>query len=144
MKRKTLAIASVLGWVILATSAFAGTNYLASVSPSSAPQGTNDLLVTFTLSAGPPRPPPPDVAATNVTMGDLVAASMTHPYSNTVTAVLNIPGGETPGAKDVLIQFQGTNNFVAFKSGGFTVTVATASTISWSTAMARSPTRPPG
>jgi len=126
LKRKTLAIALLLGWVILTTSVFAATNYLASVSPSWAPQGTNDLLVTFTLSAGPPRPPPPDVAATNVTMGDLVGASMTHPYSNTVTAVFNVPGNETPGAKEVLIRFQGTNDLVAFKSGGFTATVATA------------------
>ena len=97
----------------------ANTNILSGVSPSSAPQGTNGLLVTFTLSPSPP-PPPPTVTVSSLTMGDLSGTSLAHPFSNTVTALFNIPTNESTGAKDVLITFQG--NVVGFKSGGFSVT----------------------
>lgn len=101
--------------------AAAVTNILSAVSPATAPQGTNGLLVTFTL-ANTPRPPPTNVAVTSVTMGDLSGSDLAHPVSNIVTAVFAIPPNESTGAKDVFITFQGTNGFVAAKPGGFTVT----------------------
>jgi PKD repeat protein len=106
-----------------ALDAGAVTNVLSTVAPSSAPQGTNGLLVTFTLSAFPPAPPT-NVAVTSVTMGELVGASPARPLASTVTALFSIPPNATPGARDVRITFQGTNGFVALRTNAFTVTAA--------------------
>lgn len=103
--------------------AHAATNILSSVVPSSAPQGTNGVLVTFTLASFPPAPPT-NVAVTSVTMGELSGTSPAHPVTNIVTALFDIPPNATSGVRDVRITFQGTNGFVALRTNAFTVTAA--------------------
>lgn len=115
--------ALALGFVLLAGgSALAVTNTLQTVSPSSAAQGASGLVITFTLNATPPAPPT-NVGVTSVTLGAITGSGFSRPTTNTVTGTFNIPGGETPGAKDVTIAYQG-GNFFGFKAAGFTVTAA--------------------
>lgn len=97
------------------------TNVLLSVSPASAPQGTNGLLVVITLANTPP-PPPIGVVPTSATIGSIVGTSLARVSTNQASAVFNIPANETAGVKSV--QFFFPTNFYAISTNGFTVTAA--------------------
>ena len=126
MKREYLIPALAFGLLAFDTPAFAtNTNLISSVSPSSAPQGTNGLEVTFTLNTSTPAPPPANVSVNGATIGTNASTSISRPVTNIVIATFNLPGSETPGDKDVLIRYQGTN-VVSFKANGFYVSPATA------------------
>ncbi len=116
-----------LAAALLASIAFGGTpvaaqNQITTVSPNSAVQGTTGLLVTFTLDTDVPPAPPAGILPTSVTIGSLTGTSATHSSQYVVTAVFNIPAGETPGAKDCAVNFTTPNGSLTFsKTGGFTV-----------------------
>lgn len=125
-----------LGWVMavgslgLSASVQAvNTNQIASISPASATQGTNGLVVVFTLSTTPPWPPPSNIQVSSVTLGTNAATAYARPNTNGVTnvvyATFNLPGQEAVGAKDVLIRYTGPN-VVSFKANGFSVVAATS------------------
>jgi PKD repeat protein len=106
--------------LLTAMPAFGVTNILQSVNPASAPAGTNNLFVSFTMSPTPPAPPT-NVPLSSATIGGIVGTNLARPSQTVVTGRFSIPGGETPGPKDVRITFAG-GNFIAMLSGGFTVT----------------------
>jgi PKD repeat protein len=112
--------------ILTARPAGAVVGSIQTAEPSSASQGTNNLLVTFTLSPTPPPPTNLAVQATSVTIGTISGSSITRPSQFVVTARFNIPGAEEPGTKNVLITYQGT--FTAAKTNGFTVTPASSLT----------------
>ena len=122
-------MATLVVWLLaFCAPAFAVTNQIASVSPSSAPQGTNGLLVTFTLSASPP-PPGTGVPINSVMIGTNVGSAAQHTNQYTIVAQFNIPNNESVGAKDATIVFPPSVYFV--KASGFTVTQATTLTASF-------------
>jgi PKD repeat protein len=98
------------------------TNIIQTVSPASAPQGTTGLWVTFTLNSTPP-PPPTTAPITSVLIGSTGGTPSPHTNQYVIAAQFDVPGSETVGAKDVLINFAG--NVVGFKAGGFSVPAAT-------------------
>ena len=100
------------------------TNQISSVSPSSAPQGTNGLLVTFTLSSTPP-PPPTIVAISSVSIGSVTGTASPHTNQYIISGLFNIPGNVSTGAQNVLITYGG-GFVVSYKATGFTITPATA------------------
>lgn len=113
----------LLATLLLATApTFGVTNILQSVTPSSAAQGANGLLVTFTLNATPP-PPATNIAVSSVTIGTIAGTVSPRTNQYVVSALFNIPSGEALGSKDVTITFPG--EFVGYKAAGFTVTAAT-------------------
>ena len=57
----------------------------------------------------------------SVTLGTMSGSSITHSSQYVVTAVFNIPAGETPAAKDCVVTFTSPAIFYT-KTGGFTVT----------------------
>lgn len=122
-------------WLAVLPAFGVNTNTLSSVSPASVPQGSSDLLVTFTLSATPP-PPPITVVPKSVSIGSIAGTSAARTGTYTITAMFNIPGNEPVGAKDVMITFPG-GNFVGTKTAGFAVTAATTLSAGFSA----SPTR---
>ena len=81
-------------------------NEITAVSPNSATQGTTALTVTFTLDTDVPPAPPADVLPQSVTIGSINGTSVIHSSQYTVTAVFDIPSGESAGAKDVSISFE--------------------------------------
>jgi len=98
------------------------TNTITAVSPNTAPPGATNLLVTFTLETDFPPPPPPGDGPQSVVIGNLSGTSITHTTVASVTAVFNIPAGETPGARDVAITFAVPGGTLVFsRTGGFTV-----------------------
>ncbi|MFO1521969.1 MAG: DUF1566 domain-containing protein [Kiritimatiellia bacterium] len=108
-------------WLAATPAARAVTNTLQSVVPSSAQQGTTSLVVTFTLAATPPAPGA-TVGVKSVTLGTVAGTNLSRPTTTTVTGTFNIPGGETPGPKDVTVTYQGS--YLGYKAAGFTVTPA--------------------
>ncbi len=97
-------------------------NDILTVSPASAAQGVSSLTVTFTLDTDLPPPPPAAVLPDSATIGTLSGTSLAHPSQYVVTAVFNVPAGETVGAKDATVVFTGPSNTITFaQSGGFTV-----------------------
>jgi hypothetical protein len=100
-------------------------NSIASVNPSSAAPGTNNLVVTFTLETDFPPPPPAGDGPQSVMIGSLAGTSITHTNASTVAATFSIPAGEAGGTKDVTITFAVPGGTLVFsKAGGFTVTGA--------------------
>ena len=98
-------------------------NEITQVNPASAAQGTNDLLVTFTLDTDFPPPPPAGDGPQSVFIGSISGTSITHTSQSAVTATFNIPEGEPTGAKDVAIAFAVPGDTLVFSIvGGFTVT----------------------
>ena len=98
-------------------------NQILSLNPNTAVQGASNLLVTFTLDTDTPPPPPAGVLPDSVTLGSLSGASITHAADDTVTAIFEIPAGETVGAKSATISFTTPNGTVEFTLvDGFTVT----------------------
>jgi PKD repeat protein len=129
MKRKVCFLTLVFGLSLCFTPALATvTNVIQTISPSSAPQATNGLVVTFTLSTSAPPPPPANIQVTSVLIGTNAATAFSRPETNSVTnivvATFDIPNQEPVGNKDVLIRYQGTN-VVTFKASGFYVSPAT-------------------
>jgi hypothetical protein len=99
------------------------TNQIMQITPNSAQQGASGLLVTFTLDTDFPPPPPPGDGPQSVMIGGLSGTSITHTAPSAVTAVFNIPSGETAGPKDVAITFSVPGGSLVFsKQGGFTIT----------------------
>lgn len=138
MKRNVLILAFVFGFVALSPSAFAtATNVISSVSPSSAPQATVGLAMTFTLSTSAP-PPPANIQPTSATLGTNLATAISRPETNGVTniivATFSIPNQEPVGYKDVLIRYQGTN-VVSFKASLFSVSPATTIVAGFTTSL---------
>jgi len=102
------------------------TNIIQTVSPVSAPQGTNGLVVTLTLGATPP-PPPTNVAIRGVTIGSIAGTPFAHTNQFIMAALFSIPGNAAMGAQDVTINYGG-GAVVSYKSGGFIITPATSLT----------------
>jgi hypothetical protein len=124
-----IAMVAVIGFIVLGVSPVwaQATNEILQISPDTAAQGTAGLTVTFTLDTDVPPAPPAGVIPASVTIGTISGTGVTHASQYTVTAVFDIPAGETPGAKDAAITFSppsgGTLTFSL--AGGFTVTPAT-------------------
>jgi len=108
--------------LLFAGSAFAQgplENEILTVSPDWAEPGTN-VTVTFTLDSD--VPPPPPFAPETVMIGSISCVSTSHPASNIVVGVFNIPAGESLGTKDCVITFEVVPGTLTFsKTGGFTV-----------------------
>ncbi|MCP3978399.1 MAG: DUF1566 domain-containing protein [bacterium] len=121
-----LAIVGLLAGLVAATPARAqNSNEIVAVVPDSAQAGTTGLLVAFTLDSDVPPPPPAGAMPDSATIGSLSGASITHSSQYTVTAVFDIPAGETSGAKDAAVTFTTPNGTVVFSAvGGFSVTAA--------------------
>ena len=102
----------------------ANTNLISSVSPASAPQGTNGLLVTFTLGSIPP-PPPTTVAISGVSLGSVAGTASPHTNQYVISGLFNLPGNVSTGAQNVLITYGG-GAVVSYKTAGFTITPATS------------------
>ncbi len=108
--------------LVCVSSAFAQTATITAVSPDSAEQGTDGLLVSFTLGSNPP-PPPTDAPLLQANLGTLAGSSLTRAGQYEVTAIFSIPASESVGSKDATVTFGGPNGDVLFsKSGGFSVT----------------------
>jgi PKD repeat protein len=111
----------ILAGVLTSQAQAAVTNQISSVSPASAPQGTNNLLVTFTLDATPP-PPPTNVSVTSVSIGTNSGTALAHPTQTTVTATFDIPANASTGACNVQILFPSSVYYTM--NNGFTITAA--------------------
>lgn len=109
------------------------TNVISSVIPSSAYQGTTNLLVTFQLSASVPQPPPTNVAITGVYIGTLPGQALPHTNQYVIGAVFNIAGNVSTGAQNVLITYGG-GAVLSHKAGGFTNLPATNVTAAFTAA----------
>ncbi len=88
--------------LLVAASALGQT--ITAIAPTSAAQGTANLLVTFTLGSNPP-PPPIGTLPTSATLGANTGSTLARPGQYTVTAVFNIPASETIGSKNATIVF---------------------------------------
>jgi hypothetical protein len=120
------------------------TNQITEVSPNADVQGTTGLLVMFTLDSDTPPPPPSGVMPDSVTIGTISGTYVTHSSQYTVTAVFDIPAGESVGTKDVAISFTTPNSTLTFSSAdGFTVTAGADAPPSI-TQQPQSRTSPPG
>lgn len=98
-------------------------NEIIAVSPNSAAQGITGLVVTFTLDTDEPPAPPAGVIPQSVTIGSINGTSVTHSSQYELTAVFDIPAGETIGAKDMSIIFETPVDTLEYSMpGGFTVT----------------------
>jgi hypothetical protein len=98
-------------------------NQITSISPNSADQGTNGLVVTFTLDTDSPPAPPAGVIPDAVTIGTIAGTSVTHASQYTITATFDIPSGEPTGTKDAAITFSPPEGTLTFSmADGFTVT----------------------
>ena len=131
MKSATFIFMKSSGFLMLAAAlllpgrlAATNTNQISSISPSSAPQGTNGLLVTFVLGATPP-PPPTTVAISGVSLGSVTGTASPHTNQYVISAVFNLPGNVSTGAQNVLITYGG-GAVVSYKLAGFTITPATS------------------
>ncbi len=98
-------------------------NQILTVSPDSAEAGTSGLTVTLTLDTDTPPAPPENVQAASVRIANVAATSASRPDRYTISAVFDIPAGETSGAKDVEVTFPTPNGQLTFsRASGFTVT----------------------
>ncbi len=122
-----IAVAMLLPGRLIATN----TNQISSVSPSSAPQGTNGLLMTFTLGATPP-PPPTTVAISSVSIGSVTGTASPHTNQYVISGLFNLPGNISTGAQNVLITYGG-GSVVSYKAAGFTITPAMSIVANFST-----------
>jgi len=111
----------VAAWFLTVHAHAANTNQIFSVSPSSALQGANNLLVTFTLPTSPP-PPPTTLTPQSVSIGTNSGSSLTHTSSYIVTATFTLPGNVPLGSANVQIVFPGSVYYVL--SNGFTIIAA--------------------
>ena len=101
-----LVLAAIVAWGPAATSSFAqASNELTGVQPTSAPQGTLSLLVTFTLDTDSPPAPPAGVIPDSVMLGTLVGSSVAHDSQYVVTAMFDIPADEPAGLLDAAVSF---------------------------------------
>jgi hypothetical protein len=101
------------------------TNQITAINPASAPQGSTNLLVTFTLDTDVPPAPPAGVMPNSVMIGTIAGTSGTHSSQYVVSARFNIPSAEPTGTKDAAITFSTPNGTLVFsKAGGFTVTAS--------------------
>jgi hypothetical protein len=106
------------------------TNQILSISPTSAPQGTTGLLLTFTLDTDFPPPPPAGDGPQSVSIGSLSGTAITHASANTVTAIFTVPAGESPGPQDAALHFSIPGGTLVFsKAGAFTITATETYTI---------------
>ena len=100
----------VLGLAALSTPVFADatvTNGVLSVSPSSAPQGTVGLTVTFNLSPTntPPLPQTLTILPASAMIGTNVGTARARPNLYVVTAQFTIPASKALGLKDAAVSF---------------------------------------
>lgn len=106
-----------------AGSAAAVINAIQSVTPSSAQQGTNGVLVRFSLASTPPPPP------TNVLVRSVLLGSQTGTFVGTRTnqylvyATFNIPYNAATGTLPATILYGG-NAVTSYLANAFTVTAA--------------------
>jgi len=113
------------------------TNLITTVSPSSAPLGTNGMLVTFTLSSSPPAPPATTVPINSVSIGTNAGTASSHTNQYVISALFNLPGNVSTGAQNVLITYAGS--VVSYKAGGFTILPAMVASFTASPASGVSP-----
>ncbi len=81
--------------LLTAGPAFGQGGQITAVSPNSAFPGTSGLTVTFTLPNSTPPTPPAGILPDSVTIGSISGTSLTHSTLDTVTAVFDIPAGES-------------------------------------------------
>lgn len=92
-----------------------GTN---AVAPGgSAARGTT-VTITITLPTTPPNPPA-NLVPLSVTMGGIAGTALVRPSASTARATFVIPAATTPGAKNVVVTFNGPTYTL---TNGFTVT----------------------
>lgn len=92
-----------------------GTN---AVAPGgSAPRGMT-VTITITLPTTPPNPPA-NLVPLSVTMGGIAGTALARPSASTARATFVIPAATTPGAKNVVVTFNGPTYTL---TNGFTVT----------------------
>ncbi len=125
MKTTLLIFTLTVAWLLPGRLAATNTNQITTVSPSSAPLGTNGMLVAFTLSSSAPPPPPTGVAISSVSIGSLTGTPSPHTNQYSISALFNIPGNVLTGAQNVLITYGG-GAVVSYKAGGFTILPAMA------------------
>jgi PKD repeat protein len=113
------------------------TNQITAVSPSSAPLGTNGMLVTFTLSSSPPAPPATTVPINSVSIGANAGTASPHTNQYVISALFNLPGNVSTGAQNVLITYAGS--VVSYKADGFTILPAMVASFTASPASGVSP-----
>ncbi|MCB1060605.1 MAG: DUF1566 domain-containing protein [Calditrichaeota bacterium] len=98
-------------------------NQILTISPDSAPQGTANLTVTFTLDTDDPPAPPQEILPQSVVIGTMAGSSIAHTSQFVVTAQFTIGTNEATGAYDAVITFQTPNGPVTFSmANGFTIT----------------------
>jgi PKD repeat protein len=118
-------LAMLVGTLLAGPALAQVSNQITAISPDSAEQGTQELLVTFTLDTDVPPPPPAGMAPDAVTLGALVGTAVSHPARELVTAMFEIPLDEPEGVKDAVVVFTTPNGTVTFtRPGGFRVTPA--------------------
>jgi len=94
-----------------------------SITPDFATPGTEDLQVTIALDANVTPPPPPSFLAPSSVEIDGLEGSGLARNDTQVTAVFDIPSGETAGVKDVSVSFPGPFGTIVYTlPGGFNVT----------------------
>jgi hypothetical protein len=92
-----------------------GTN---AVAPGgSAARGTS-VTITITLPTTPPNPPA-NLVPLSITMGGIAGTALARPSASTARATFVIPVATTPGAKNVVVTFNGPTYTL---TNGFTVT----------------------
>ncbi len=111
-----------LALLLVAASTFGQS--ITTVSPTSAAQGTANVLVTFTLAAGATPVPPAGAPPSSVTLGTITGSSVTHASQYIVTAQFAIPALEPVGWKDAAIVFTppGGSALTYSKTAAFQVT----------------------
>lgn len=112
--------------VCMITSVFAQDG-IESVSPTSATQGDNGVVVTIILESD--TAPPSQVNPNSVTIGTLTGIN-TSRSDLTITSTFDFPSDMTPASYDVSVEFptpEGTLTFT--EAGGFTVLSSTSVTV---------------
>jgi len=76
------------------------------------------VTITVTLPTTPPNPPA-NLVPLSVTMGGIAGTALARPAATTARATFVIPAATTPGAKNVVVTFNGPTYTL---TNGFTVT----------------------
>jgi hypothetical protein len=99
----------------------AGTTVVA--TPAVAPGGSasrgQTVYLTITLPSSPPNPPTLSVPTSVTLAGTINGTSISHPTTNTVTALFVIPANASTGAQNVVVTFSPNPAYTL--TGGFTI-----------------------
>ncbi|MCP4110148.1 MAG: hypothetical protein GY749_32270 [Desulfobacteraceae bacterium] len=117
-----IAVIFLMSVLLVAGAQGSDTDIIESISPPAATQGTTNLSITINLAdLGSPPLPPPDSNPTSVRIGQIEGSNISR-NNLVITAVFNIPGGESSGPKNVVLVFPETDGDISFiEPEGFTV-----------------------